>query len=390
MLNKIYTLILTGLISCIFIGNVSATNEKAIPFSSNLRVSLLTQDEGDEMYAYFGHTAIRVTDDSLEIDLVFNYGTFDFSTQNFYIRFIKGDLDYCLSIDEYDSFVHFSDKTKRTIHEQVLNMSFEEKCNVVNLLTDCYNSPARYYRYDFLRNNCSTKIRDIIEQATNGRIDFSKFDLNGSSFRQLLKPYVARNYWINFGINFLMGMETDKEAQPTDYMFLPVYIYKYLENTGNAEKAVIILDASPDKNNVFDFSYLIPWLIVLLMVGLSLWKKTRKISLYFISVIFSLFGLLVLTLGIYSLHPALGHNMNMIWTIPALLILIVRKGKVANFIRYAYISILLLIFINWFWLPQEMSATFIPWMLLMLFMLILDLNILEKFKNFRKRKLAQE
>lgn len=371
------------LVSFIFIAfllcNVLSNTASAL--SQDVRISLLTQDPGDEMYAFFGHTAIRVKDDSLNIDQVYNYGTFDFSTKNFYIRFIKGDLDYCLSIDDYNYFVEFSAFTKRTIHEQVLDLSYEERYNVVSLLETCYNTPARYYRYDFLKNNCSTKIRDIIADATDNRIDFAKANFGGKTFRQLLKPYVARDYWIDFGINLLMGMETDKVANPEEYMFLPFYIFEFLENSDMAEKSVIIVDATPDKKASFDFSYLAPWLIIILLAGLSLWKKARKIVLYSVSVIFSLIGLLILALGIYSLHPALGHNMNIIWTIPALLILIIRKNKVADFVRYAYLAIMLLIFINWFWLPQEMSATFIPWMLCMMFLLITDLNIAGKLKN---------
>jgi hypothetical protein len=339
------------------------------------------------MYAYFGHTAIRVKDDSLGIDQVYNYGTFDFSTPNFYIRFIKGDLDYCLSIDDYDYFVYASNYNKRTLHEQELNLSFEEKYRIVELLETCYNTSARYYRYDFLGNNCSTKIRDIIEQGTNNRIDFGKASFSGQTFRQLLKPYVSRNYWIDFGINFLIGMEADKQAMPEDYMFLPEYLYKHLENSDLAQKPIVILDASPDKLSGFDFSYVAPWLIVCALFGLNLWKKARKAVLYSVAVVFSLFGLLVLSLGLYSIHPALGSNMNIVWTIPALLLLIIRNEKVAIFVKYAYLTIILLIFINWFWLPQEMSTTFIPWMLLMSGLLSSNLNLFDRMmKCVRGRK----
>ncbi len=369
---------------CIIYCNLFCFNANAI--SQNVQISLLTQDPGDEMYAFFGHTALRIKDDSLFIDQLYNYGTFYFGTKNFYIRFIKGDLDYCLSIDDYDYFVEFSAYTQRTIYEQVLDLSFEEKYKIVSLLETCYRTPARYYRYDFLKNNCSTKIRDIIEEATNNRIKFEEANFGGQTFRQLLKPLVSRDYWIDFGINFLMGMETDKDANPEDYMFLPVYIYKFMENPSLAKKSVVILDASPKNKSSFDFSYLIPWIIVILLLALSIWKKSRKAIFYFVAVVFSLMGLLLLTLGLYSLHPALGNNMNMVWTIPALLILIVRKNKLAEYIRYAYLAIIILIFVNWFWLPQEMSATFIPWMICMAVMLILDLDLIAKIKSLNKAK----
>lgn len=346
--------------------------------SQNLKISLLTQEPGDELYAYFGHTAIRVKDDSLFIDIVYNYGTFDFSTPNFYTRFVKGDLDYCLSIDDFDYFVLASEQTQRKIYEQELYLSYEEKLNLVTLLEQCYNSPARYYRYDFLKNNCATKIRDIIKEATNNRIQFVEGEHSGATFRQLLNPYLVKNYWINFGINLIMGMESDKIAEPDEYMFLPFYIQDYFENSNYASKSQLFLDAAPKKKSAIAFDYISPWLIVLVICLLSFWKRTQKIVLYITCSVFSLLGLLILFLGIYSLHPSLGANMNILWTIPALLIIIVRNEKIGRYIRYAFTAIILLLFINWFWLPQELSPTFIPWLICMLVLLIIDLKIFEK------------
>jgi hypothetical protein len=352
--------------------------------SQNVRISLLTQEPGDELYAYFGHTAIRVKDDSLYIDQVYNYGTFDFSTPNFYTRFVKGDLDYCLSIDDFDYFVYSSQLTHRKIYEQELFLSYEEKYNLVMLLEQCYNSPARYYRYDFLKNNCATKIRDIIKEATNNRIKFIDAKQSGETFRQLLKPYLVKNYWINFGINFIMGMETDKYAATDEYMFLPFYIQDYFENSNYASKSELLLDAEQERQTKFNFGYILPWIIVLIICLLSIWRKTQKLVFYIYCSLFSLLGLLILSLGIYSLHPSLGANMNILWTIPALLILIIRHEKIGKYVRYVYAIIILLLFINWFWLPQELSPTFIPWMVCMLFLLITDLKLFEKIKCCNK------
>ncbi len=354
-------------------------------FTENLRVSLLTQDEGDEMYAYFGHTAIRVTDDSLNVDVVYNYGTFDFNTPNFYMRFVKGDLDYCLSIDDFDYFVYFSKETKRTIREQELNLTLEEKINLVTALETCYTTSEKYYRYDFLKNNCATKIRDIIEDATNKNIDFNDSGYTGMSFRQLLKPFVAKNYWADFGINLVMGMETDKMASPSDYMFLPIYIHSYLEECDCAEDSVVILDASPEKKSSFDYSYLAPWLIVALLIGLSLWGKSRLTVLYLICILFTLMGSLILFLNVYSLHPALGHNLNVLWTLPAFFVLFFRKKKANDYIKLAYILIITAFIALQGVIPQELSSTFIPWIILAIIVLLLDLDIIQKKSIFIKK-----
>src|SRR5580704_6192553 len=72
--------------------------------SSHIRISLLTCAPGEEIYATFGHSALRVTDSIGKADIVFNYGTFDFDDPNFYGKFIRGKLLYYISAEYYDSF----------------------------------------------------------------------------------------------------------------------------------------------------------------------------------------------------------------------------------------------------------------------------------------------
>ena len=350
-------------------------------YSQNIQISLLTQDEGDELYAYFGHTAIRVKDDSLFIDKVYNYGTFDFNTPGFYSKFIKGDLNYCLSIDDFEYFVYFSNLTNRTIREQVLILEYDEKVNIVNLLETCYYSEARYYRYDFLENNCATKIRDILYDGTDGRIDFSKSKFEGKTFRQLLHPFVGKNYWSDLGINLVMGKASDREAKPEDYMFLPIYIHDFLQDSDFAIDSYVLLDASPAKKDGFNSSYLHPWIIVFVLLVLSIIRKSRKAIYYIVLSVFGLLGLFILALGIYSLHPSLGYNLNVLWTIPALILIIVRKGRLSHIIRFVYLSIIILLFANWFWLPQELTFSLIPWMLLLVISLVLNTDFKVVFKK---------
>lgn len=348
----------------------------ASSLTRSVTVSLLTQDDGDELYAYFGHTAIRVKDDSLGVDQVYNYGTFDFNTPNFYTRFVKGDLDYCLSIDSYRGFVYMSKENKRTIREQVLDLSFEEKYEIVMLLETCYNTSERYYRYDFLDNNCATKIRDIIYNGTKGRIDFSKADFGGKTYRQLLQPFLKKDYWIDFGLNFILGLRTDDKADANQYMFLPIYIHDFLADSEFAGKSTVILDASPQKKDGINFSYVLPWIIALAISLLIIWKKSRKFILYFLSAIFALLGVFILALGLYSEHEAVTANLNMLWTLPALFVLILgHTKKFGKYIKYGYLILILLHFINWFWLPQQLSTAFLPWMLLMTMALAFDLEV---------------
>nr|WP_315821109.1 DUF4105 domain-containing protein [Paraflavitalea speifideiaquila] len=81
--------------------------------SCNLRISLLTCSAGEELYSAFGHTALRVTDAITGMDIVFNYGTFDDSDPNFYLKFTKGLMNYALSAYPFNDFVYEYQAQKR-------------------------------------------------------------------------------------------------------------------------------------------------------------------------------------------------------------------------------------------------------------------------------------
>ncbi|MCR9083074.1 MAG: DUF4105 domain-containing protein, partial [Cyclobacteriaceae bacterium] len=127
------------------------------------RISLLTCDPGDELYMAFGHSAIRVLDNIKGTDYVFNYGTFNFNTPNFYGKFAGGRLDYMLSVSTYADFVSTYTREQRSIREQVLDLSLEQEKYMVEFLQVNYLPERRYYRYDFFFDNCATRIRDAMD-----------------------------------------------------------------------------------------------------------------------------------------------------------------------------------------------------------------------------------
>ena len=139
----------------------------------------------------------------------------------------------------------------------------------------------------------------------------------------------------------------------------------------------------PCKKTGIDFGYILPWLIVLVWGILIYFKKQEDFSNIYYSQFLDCLDF-ILCFGLYSEHTAVLYNLNTIWSLPALLILIFSWSKKwLHYIKLGYLIILLLHLINWFWLPQQMSTTFLPWMCLLIFTLLVDLNY---FKYFKKRK----
>ena len=113
------------LISCLVL-TFSSYAQETIPTDS-IRISLLTCGAGSEIYSLFGHTAIRYEQPARDIDIVFNYGVFNFGAPNFILRFTLGETDYLLGIEEYDRFVRSYQRMGRDVWEQKLDLSKEEK-----------------------------------------------------------------------------------------------------------------------------------------------------------------------------------------------------------------------------------------------------------------------
>jgi len=199
------------------------TNAANPPVLSNeATISLLTCSPGDELYSLFGHSAMRVKDPQKNIDVVFNYGTFSFN-EDFYFNFAMGRLNYSLSVSSMKGFVRSYENEQRGIIEQVLNLDSTSKQQVFNYL-DWNNEPEnREYLYDFFYDNCSSRLRDVLEMSIGtDRIAFADLqEEDKPSFRQMIDEYLIYHPWGDFGIDLGLGLPCDKVPSSYEYMFLP-------------------------------------------------------------------------------------------------------------------------------------------------------------------------
>ena len=191
------------------------------------RISLLTGSPGSELYSTFGHSAIRVSDPAQGSDMVYNYGTFDFNTPNFYVKFARGKLLYKLSIASFENFQNSFKYENRSVDEQVLRLTLPQTKTLVALLKENYKPENRYYKYDFFFDNCATRIRDLLIEAFGGDFEYQypeEWKEGDMTFRNLIDLYLTNHHWSDFGIDLALGVPTDGIAQPADYMFLPDYL----------------------------------------------------------------------------------------------------------------------------------------------------------------------
>lgn len=303
---------------------------KAFQLSNEAEISILTCSPGKELYSLFGHTAIRVQDPKANLDEVFNYGTFDFDTPYFYLKFAQGLLTYQLSATSFHNFMLSYQMEERSVYSQRLRLDSLQKQQLFDLLLENYRPENRSYLYNFLFDNCTTRARDIIDKSLqNSHFEWNTPDLD-KNFWNLLDEYLAVSPWVQWGIHTILGQPGNRTTTPYQYMFLPDYLM-YGLNTATidhkhlAEKAQLLYEA-PEQDNAtpWYFAPLFIFGIGALLLIILLWKSRGKAMLNTIVLPTFLFtglvGCLLVFLGGFTAHPITAPNWNILWANPLNLI----------------------------------------------------------------------
>ena len=153
-------------ISFIFLLLCGLALNAQIKLSDQAQISIITCGPTQaELYSAFGHTAIRVYDSLQGIDDAYTYGMFSFNQPNFYLNFARGSSFYILGVQSYPDFRYTSIYYNRSVHEQKLNLSSEQKQKIFDFLQWNAQTENRSYRYDYFYDNCATRVRDAFKKA---------------------------------------------------------------------------------------------------------------------------------------------------------------------------------------------------------------------------------
>ncbi len=353
--------------------------------SEQSEISVLTIGPGTSLNDAFGHSAFRIKDPIKGIDLVFNYGVYDFETPNFYLKFAQGKLNYLMGVNYYEDFFENYVAQNRTIKEQVLNISLIEKQKLFDYLLNNYKPENRAYLYEFFFDNCATKIRDVIEITSNYGVEFeTPKDLKSLTFRQLIYKNVQKNSWGSLGIDVALGSVIDKKATAYEYMFLPEYIYEFFNNTyfpisdKPLVKKINILYEKQGKtpSNTFFLSPLMVFGLLslfMLFVTFKDYKKNTQ-SKWLDVTLFSftgIIGILVLLLWFATDHKGTHQNYNLLWAFVLNIFVIgqlFRKKAGAWFVKYLKFLVIMLCLLTLHWIigVQFFAIGLIPFLIALL------------------------
>lgn len=361
-------------------------------------VSLLTADPGMELYSSFGHSAIRMREIGPEgRDLVFNFGTFDFDTPNFYGKFATGKLNYMLSVATYDRFIIEYDYYKRGLREQVLDLNQEQKDFLLQHLDAQYDPSRRFYKYDFFYNNCATKIRDAFDIAIGDQLVWSDSIAEEKTFRSLIDEFVLPLPWADFGIDLALGAVIDRPATELEKQFLPIYMEQAFANATIVENGVsrplvkqsrVLLEYPKEAaqqsllNPTVVFWLLAVVFAVLTLYGFKKGKLMKGLDIAFFGVL-GILGVVVTFLWFFTDHSATLWNWNILWAFPGHLVLVwglVARPNAAWISSYLLFVLGATVVVLLLWMVGVQS--FYPALVPILLLLLLRANFL--FYNRKK------
>ncbi|MEL6811854.1 MAG: DUF4105 domain-containing protein [Bacteroidota bacterium] len=369
------------------------------PLSEEAEITILTIGPGPNLYDKFGHSAFRIKDATHGTDAIFNYGTFDFRTPNFYTKFAQGKLLYSLSVGHYEDFYQSYVLQNRWIKEQVLDLTYPEKRALADFLVHNAQPENRDYLYDFCFDNCATRIRDVLVSSLNEKVTYpTNFLKETSTFRKLIQKNVHFNTWGSVGMDIAIGAVTDVEATPWQHQFLPEYVFEAaavatLETNGNSHPLVkdtrmLYENAPTNERGPFLLSPLFVFSIIALLILYLTFKdyrnKTRSrfldSSIFFVT---GLIGVILLLLWFATDHSATRNNYNLLWAFPFSLLftLTIGKKQPKRWVR-RYLAFLLVLFalliLHSITGVQKFAIAFIPLFLALIVRYVYVISFLKK------------
>lgn len=349
--------------------------------SSRIRISLLTCSPGDELYSIFGHSAVRVIDSNSVTDIVFNYGTFNFDDEGFYLKFIRGQLLYYVSVARFDDFRYEYESSNRGMTEQLLDLSEAEKRQIQQALIENLKEENKYYKYDFFFDNCTTRLRDLIVKSKHPNPILPPVMPANTRFRQAIHQYLDKGdqQWSKWGIDILLGAPTDRVMTASEQQFLPDNLMKALDGSENTRivatsEQVYTLGQMGHEKSFFTPLFFFTSLLLVFVMLHAAFRNTLPLlmsgldgMLFFLT---GLLGILLVFMWTATDHSMTKDNYNLLWALPSHLVISFFVKSQRNWVKkyFLFTAIAgLILLCAWFFLPQQLPVSMIPFLILIIF-----------------------
>ncbi len=194
------------------------------------RVSVLTMGPGDHPFTRFGHNALLLEWSESGQSAVYNFGTFEFDGLDGVRDFMAGRFKYWLSVGSLQGTLRAYGAAGRSLTAQELQLSASERARLFTALAENARPEHRYYDYDYYRDNCSTRVRDVLDQVLDGQLEHEVKGRGRLSYRQHTLRLVADAPLLHFGLDVALGSPTDRAISRWEELFLPQELHDELSH----------------------------------------------------------------------------------------------------------------------------------------------------------------
>ena len=329
-------IVLTFILSVVnaTVGAQSMTNPDRI------QISLLTCSPGKEVWAQYGHTAIRYYDKESGEDLAINYGIFSLDQTYFIPRFVLGMTDYRMGVQPMDMFLAQYSYEGRGVVEQVLNLSAEDKEVIYKALQENMKPENVVYRYNYFFDNCTTRARDMLVNHLHGKVLYPPAE-EDATFRSMIHKWNNKYEWSQFGEDLLLGVNADRKTTKSEQQFLPENLRSDFDKARYNGKPLVketnvLLDAETEvAEPVFPLSPLSIALIFAVISLVMMLFSYRRQQVYWawdlaLMLTSGLMGIIFFVM-IFSQHPCVSLNFILLFFNPLPLFFLystIKKKKV--------------------------------------------------------------
>jgi hypothetical protein len=305
-------------------------------------ISLLTFGPGDHPFSKFGHTGLLVEDRERGTSAVYNYGTFAFDSIGLVPKFLLGKYRYWLSVQSFSQTVANYEAENRSVVAQELRLSAEQKRSMVAFLEWNARDENKYYVFDYYRDNCATRVRDLVDRASRGalaRVSTNPADLTWRGHTERLS---AEDVPVYLGLYLAMGSFIDRPITQWEEMFLPAKVAEGMERAGlvGRERVLVAAKRAPPRLSPPNWmgqalvlgaamGGLLAYLGRLAGRGVERARTGLRVALGVFGVAAGLLGTLFFFLWIFTNHEVAYHNENLLPCAPFALLL-ARKGTSAG------------------------------------------------------------
>lgn len=307
--------------------NAKAQNTDSMMISrmDSVEISLLTCSPHEAIYSLYGHTAIRINDQRNGEDLAVNYGLFSFEKPHFVLRFLFGLTDYEMGIEPFEAFCRQYRYYGSSVTQQVLDLTNEEKWNIVKAVNINYMPENSVYRYNYFYDNCTTRAVDMLTtHLADAHVVFEGEQQKYPSFREMVHGCLPHHPWNRFGNDMLLGVKADCKTTLREHQFLPAnamddFRHAMIVRQDGSNRPlvlreeIVVPEGAQDVWKDFPLSPKDVFLIVLAITVLItlLEAFTRKVLWGYDALLMILCGLagIVLFLMLFSQHPTVRVNL---------------------------------------------------------------------------------